>query len=294
MRCSIGVILATAMASFAFQSCQKQREKAPEASVVPSADGVPIAYDVHGSGKPALVFVHGWCCNKTYWDAQVSSFASMYTVVTIDLAGHGESGHGRKRYTVEAFGEDVAAVVNKLNLERVVLVGHSMGGAVILEAARRLPKRVIGLIGVDTYQNLEESNTPERVEEFLKPMREDFHKAAVDFVRGYLFRPTTDSALVEKVVLDISSASPEVGVSALHELLLYDAKPALEEVRVPIRSINTDGYPTDVEAGRRLAASFDVTVIPGLSHYVMMEAPEDFNRILEQDVKTLGGTDGGD
>ena len=81
-----------------------------------SADGLSIAYRVEGNGNPTLVFIPGVSCDKSYWDPQVSHFAQKYRVVAIDLAGQGESGLNRERWTMEAFGEDVAAVVNHLNL----------------------------------------------------------------------------------------------------------------------------------------------------------------------------------
>jgi pimeloyl-ACP methyl ester carboxylesterase len=121
------------------------------ATTVHSADGVPIAYEVHGQGSPALVLVHGWSCDRGYWKEQIEYLAPQYQLVLVDLAGHGASGLGRKDYTMAAFGEDVAAVVDRLGLKSVVLVGHSMGGDVVVEAARRLQGRVIGLVWVDDY-----------------------------------------------------------------------------------------------------------------------------------------------
>src|SRR5512145_3174567 len=97
-----------------------------------SADGVPIVFEDQGHG-PALVFVHGWSCDRTHWASQVPAFETHHRVVTIDLAGHGESGRGRAAWTIEAFADDVVAVVNALALERLVFVGHSMGGDVIVE-----------------------------------------------------------------------------------------------------------------------------------------------------------------
>jgi len=120
-----------------------------------SADNVAISYLVQGRGKPTLVFVHGSCCNKSFWKFQVPHFAKQYKVVTIDLAGHGDSGPGRKNYTIEAFGDDVVAVVEKLQSDEVILVGHSLGGPVIIEAARRIPGIVIGCVAVDTLHDIE-------------------------------------------------------------------------------------------------------------------------------------------
>ncbi len=121
---------------------------------VRSSDGVLISYEVTGIGDSTLVFVHGWCCDKSYWKLQVPHFARKHRVVTIDLAGHGESGLERDKCTMAAFGEDVAAVVNPLAIERVVLIGHSMGGHVILEAAKHIPKSVLGIVGVDTFDDV--------------------------------------------------------------------------------------------------------------------------------------------
>ncbi len=96
--------------------------------VAASADGIPLAYEVHGTGRPALVFVHGWSCDRRYWSKQIDYFAQRYQVVVLDLAGHGESGLGRRAWTIPAFGQDVVAVVEKLGLKEAVLIGHSMGG----------------------------------------------------------------------------------------------------------------------------------------------------------------------
>ena len=121
--------------------------------VATAPDGVSIAYTVSGEGSPALVFVHGWMCDQTYWTAQAASFSTTHTVVTIDLAGHGESGMEREGWPLIAFGADVEAVVEGLDLDRVILIGHSMGGPVVLEAARLMLERVIGVVGVDTLQD---------------------------------------------------------------------------------------------------------------------------------------------
>ncbi len=72
--------------------------------IAASKDGVPISFEVHGSGEPTLVFVHGWSCDSRYWREQVPALSPKHRVVVLDLAGHGHSGAGRKRYTTAAFG----------------------------------------------------------------------------------------------------------------------------------------------------------------------------------------------
>lgn len=254
-----------------------------------SADGVPISFQVKGSGSPALVFIHGWCCDKSYWDAQVAHFSKKHKVVAIDLAGHGESGLGRKAWTMAAFGEDVMAVADKLGLDRMVLIGHSMGGAVILEAARRMPERVIGLVGADTFHEVETKWIQDQVDEWLASFRADFATATADLVRT-MFTPASDSALVEKIATDMSAAPAEVGLGALEGLLDFrnnEITRALREVKIPVRCINSEMYPTDIEAGRRHASSFEVLLMPGVGHFVMIEDPKTFNRLLEEAVSVF-------
>ncbi len=268
--------------------CTKQEEK--PAIIVDSAisaDGNAIHYQVQGQGKPALIFIHGWCCDRSYWDAQFPYFAQKYEVVAIDLAGHGESGLDRKEWTMRAFGEDVVAVVNKLNLEQVVLVGHSMGGLVILEAARRMPKRVIGLVGVDTLQNFEDKLTQEQIDDWFAPLRSNFVETTRNFVRT-MFTPNSDPALVEKIATDMSSAPQEVGLGALEGYVDFhndEIIQVLQEVQAPITCINSDKYPTNVETNQRYAPSFQAKIMSGAGHFNMIEDPETFNRLLEETVQ---------
>jgi pimeloyl-ACP methyl ester carboxylesterase len=252
-----------------------------------STDGISIAYEVRGEGEPALVFVHGWCCDRTYWEAQLPQFAEKYKVVAIDLAGHGESGLDRKEWTMGAFGEDVVAVVNKLNLEQVVLIGHSMGGFVILEAGSKIPKRVLGLVGVDTLNDFEEKLTQEQIDNWIAPLRADFIESISNIVRT-MFTSEADSTLVEKIATNMSSESPTVGLGALEGYLDFQNNEiirVLKEVKAPITCINADKYPTNVETNQRYAPSFKAKIMPGIGHFVMIEDPEAFNRLLEETIQ---------
>lgn len=265
--------------SFAYGSAKKMTVK--------SADGIPIAYQVQGKGDITLVFVHCWCCNKGFWDAQVPYFSKHYQVVAVDLAGHGESGSNRKEWTMPAYGHDVAAVVKELKLKKVILIGHSMGGPVIVEAARLLPKQVIGLVGVDTLANVEFKYTKEQRDLFLAPMRKDFAKGTENFLRMWMFTPKTDAKLIEKIVKVMSSAPPEVGIQSFEGMFKQDLVAVLKEIKVPIRCINADKFPINVEAGKRHAVSFEVKIMKGVGHFLHMEDPETFNRLLEETVKEL-------
>lgn len=247
-----------------------------------SADGVSIHFEVEGLGDPPIVFVHGWACDLTYWRAQMDPFSTDHLVAALDLAGHGRSGLGRSAWTMEAFGQDVAAVIRKLDLHDVVLVGHSMGGTVILEAAREVPGRVGLLVAVDTFFDVEQRLGREQVRQFLTPFRSDYRAAVRSYLEDNMFGPQTDPALKEAIVTDMSQAAPDVALGALEYLLTYDTPAALARVRMPIRCINSDKYVTRTELARKHAASFDVVHMSGVGHFLMMEKPEDFNRLLAQ------------
>ena len=248
---------------------------------VTSADGTSIVYDVAGDGPTALVLVHGWSCDRTYWDSQVGEFSVDHRVVRLDLAGHGASGAERRDYSIAGFGADVAAVVDALALKRVVLVGHSMGGDVIMEAAKLLPGRVAGLIWVDTYKSLPVSRTEAELRNIIAPFRQDFRGTTEGRVRG-MFPGGADTALVARIASDMASASPEIALSALESALRYahEIPASLRTLRIPVLAINPDNSPTD-EASLR-THGVEPIIVPGVGHFLMIEAPVQFNSVLRQ------------
>jgi len=251
-----------------------------------SPDSISLSYTVQGKGEPALVFVHCWSCDKSYWKNQVPYFEKNYTVVTLDLAGHGDSGLGRKNWTIESFGADVAAVVKALDLNRVILIGHSMGGPVIIEAARLMPDRVIGLVGVDTFRDFAQKFPEDQQKAFLDPLTANFQGTTDRFVRS-MFPDNADSALVAGIAADMASEPTEVGIGAMKSIINYDPVPALKELKIPIRCINADKWPTNVEGNKKLAYSFEVKFMPGRGHFVHLEDPATFNELLAETIQEL-------
>lgn len=255
-----------------------------------SQDGVPIAYEQYGAGEPTLVFVHGWSCDSRYWRAQIDHFAKKYRVVVLDLAGHGHSGLTRYRYTMQAFGQDVRAVVEAVGGKTVILVGHSMGGQVIAEAARLMPDRVIGLIGVDTFDNIEYPLTRKELEQMIAPLVDDFQVGTRDFVAG-MIRPDTDPRIRDWILADMSSAPPWVALSALEEMMQQyiagDAAKIFEQIKAPVVCVSGDLWPINAEANRRHMQSFEAVVVPNADHFLMLDRPYAFNQGLEQAVHTI-------
>ncbi len=253
---------------------------------VSSADGVSIAYHIEGEGDPALVFIHGWSCDRSYWRYQAQHFAKTHTVVTIDLAGHGASGGGRSSWSIPAFGADVAAVINEEDLSKVILIGHSMGGEVSLEAARACADKILGIVGVDTFQDFNDVYTKEQAEQFVAPFRTDFRAAADPFVRA-MFAWGADPLLVDRTAKAMSSAPQAVAVASLEALCAYRPAEALKSIRLPIRCINSDKIATNVPGNRRLAPAFDVRIMPGLGHFLQLEDPSTFNRLLDETIADI-------
>ena len=258
--------------------------------VVKSADGVPISYEVYGSGEPTLVFVHGWNCDARYWREQIPFFSKKHRVVVLDLAGHGHSGLSRTKYTMAAFGEDVKAAAETAGAGRVILIGHSMGGSVIAEAARLMPARVIGLIGVDTLENVEYPLTQEEFVKMTAPLREDFQAGSRGFV-GQMLSTNTVAQLREWILSDMSAASPAVAMSAMDEMMGQfisgEAAKVFEQVRVPVMSVNGSLWPINYEANRRHMLSYDAIVLTNADHFLMMNRPAEFNAALEEAVERL-------
>ncbi|MBI2927457.1 MAG: alpha/beta fold hydrolase [Verrucomicrobia bacterium] len=264
------------------QGHRGQRSSETSVGMAVSSDGVPIGCEVAGRGGTALVFIHGWACDRSFWRAQMDYFAPHYRVVAIDLAGHGESGTARRDWTIERFGDDVCAVIEKLGLRRVVLVGHSMGGSVALEAARHTHAQVLGVVGIDAFHDVEMQLSPEQIDQMAAPFRTDFAAALSQYARANFFTTNADPAFVERIVGQMAATAPEAGLGAGRALFQYDARPALRELRIPIYCLISDRMPTNVEAAKRCAYSFDLVLLRGRGHFLMMEDAPTVNRLLAE------------
>jgi len=261
-----------------------------------SKDGTPISYEVHGTGEPTLVFVHGWSCDARYWREQVPYFSEKHRVVTLDLAGHGHSGMSRKNYTMKAFGDDVRAVTAAGAGSKVILVGHSMGGSVIAEAARLMPGRVIGLIGIDNLENIEYRMTPEEFQMMVAPLENNFREGSRQFV-GAMIASGTDPQLREWILSDVSAAPARIALSAMKEMMTQyttgEAAKVFEEIPIPVITVNTGLWPINYEANRRHMLSYNATILNKTDHFLMMDHPQEFNKALEKAILMLSKDDGG-
>ena len=277
---SLTIIIFFLISSFLSASTKYQSK------TILSFDETPIFFQHSGAGDISIVFIHGWSCDGSYWENQMDYFGKQYRVVAVDLAGHGSSGTERKDYTIQSFALDVKAVVENLNLEKVILVGHSMGGAVILEAAKLLGNKVVCLVGADTYQNFTEKFPEDLRNKFVDEFKINFVEHTKDFVKK-MFPESADSAIVETISKDMSSAPSEVAISAMKNLFDYDPIETLKNIDAPIVSINSDFWPTNVEANRTAAKNFRLKIMGNVGHFVMIEDPETFNSLLSETIDNV-------
>lgn len=255
---------------------------------------VAIAYNLSGKADTALVFVHGWCINKEYWKAQQDYFDKRFKVVAIDMGGHGESGHNRNSWTVNDFANDVAAVIDSLQLQKVILIGHSMGGEVTLETALKMPGKIIGFIGIDNLSDFKSSFSTEEkkgMDEFIAAMHTDYKNTAGAFSKANLFPENyADTTSVNRVLKDIENADSAVAIAALSGLIDYSATEGnrMAQLKLPLHLIMAYRTPVNDSTLRLYCKKgYSVKKIPGVGHYPMIEQSGVFNTLLEETVNEI-------
>jgi pimeloyl-ACP methyl ester carboxylesterase len=253
-----------------------------------SPDNVHIEYHLYGGGDPAVLLVHGWACDENYWHAQIDALKAHYTVVTLNLAGHGASGANRNDWSIANYAQDVAAVARQLPNRQLVLVGHSMGAAVALAAIPVIGERVIGVVAVEALRSVGAPPLAARdIEQRVAPFQADFVGATRNLVSTSLFEHGADAALVQKVAYNMSLRSPAVAVPSLRSLLSMDLEGLLPAIHVPVYAINSDLLPTDAARIRRSLPDFHLAVLDHTGHFLMLEDPARFNALLLQDLAAI-------
>lgn len=263
-------------------------DEKPVEATTKAPDGVPIAYDARGKGDVALVFIHGWCGDRSFWREQLDVFRDRYRVVALDLGGHGASGKERAEWTADALAGDVEAVVKALDVKRAILVGHSMGGPISCIAAKRMPDRVVAVVGVDTLHNVEFTWPEEQRKQFLAAMEADFEGTTDGFLKGTL-PAGTDPALAKYLKDKVVGTDRKCALAVMRALSGFDQKAALAGAKVPVRCINAApgtpfAMPTATDANRKYA-DFDVVLMEGVGHFPMLEKPKEFNEKLAEQLR---------
>ena len=247
-----------------------------------------------GRGAPPLLFVHGFGCSLEDWKAQFEFFAKTNEVVACDLRGHGATPGRAQECSIEHYGGDVAALASNLELSNSLLVGHSMGCRVVLEAARLLAERVAGLVLIDGSRLA--SGDPDAAERAAQ--------AAIDQA-GYgafaenLFRQMFfDHGPRAKAVVARGVRQTEtIGAALWARMARWDAAQmdgAFAAVRAPLMVIqtttrNAELKRTPLKAGesspwldyvKSKVPGARIEVIAGLGHFPQLEAPQRVNQLI--------------
>jgi pimeloyl-ACP methyl ester carboxylesterase len=285
------LVLLAALVLWAGAACGSDRG-APVTTVatVAAPDGVPIAYEARGRGEPALVFIHCWACDRSFWRGQIDSLATDHRVIALDLPGHGASGRARTEWSIPGLGADVAALVTALELPRVILVGHSMGAPVALAAAARLRGRVAGIVCVDALHDVELRVEDRMIAPMLAGFERDYPATMTAAVRG-MFAGSADTASANWVLEKALAADTGVALALMRTYPSLDFVALLADAGAPVRCINAAPRgPTSLEtktASNRKYGDFDAVLMEGVGHYLQLERPGEFNAKLREILATF-------
>lgn len=256
--------------------------------VVISPDGVEIRFDRLGEGRPALVFIHGWANDRSVWAAQAVHFSSNYEVVNIDLPSFGKSGKNRQHFTIEAFGEDVASVIEGLGLDEVVLIGFSMGATVAIEAATNIPEHVVGVVIVEEMHNIEAVPPPSAFDDIEEFYMDVITNPTNEKLVSNGFYINNQETTYQRVLSMVQVPSRDGWRESLRDLFRWlneDCVESLGQLQVPLVAINAAMQPTNVEAFQKHVPSFQAKIVSDAGHLIMWDAPEEFDRLLAESIE---------
>jgi len=259
------------------------KDKKPSHPVVTN-DAVNIVYTDTGTGDTTLLFVHGWAINKEYWNDQVSFFSDRYRVVTVDLPGFGRSGTNRKDWSVINYGKDLTAVIDSLGLRNVVLVGHSMSGAIVLEAALQNRDKVIRVIGIDNFKSYgQHMDSASRVElaGIYREMRSNYRNTITQYANQALFSDSTSAADRKRILGDFSKTDSVIAVNVMETGDGYAMDSSIRLYNEPVYLVNSDSSPNDTASFISHHIPYRLFTIHATGHYPMIEKPAAFNQLLQ-------------
>ena len=247
-----------------------------------SDDGVMINYYIKGNEKKALVFIHGYSCSSEYWWPQLEYFSKDHTVIAVDIAGHGKSGLNRQEYSMDAFGNDVTSVIEHLDLEEVVLIGHSMGGPVIVKAANKLGVKTRLIVGVDTFHDLSTEGIGGFARTAVNTMFKLFYESMTEDSIDDFFIDKTDEDLARWIRNDALKSPKHISQGTLDALLTMNYPESLRELSIPIVALNARTFrETKLDSNMNTYKNLQIEFMEDVGHFIMLERPVEFNNWLE-------------
>ena len=239
-----------------------------------------IYFEDGGKGGLPVVFIHSLAGNTSQWRAQLAHLRPNRRAVAIDVRGHGRSAPpADENYTIVSMAEDVKAVVNELGLERVILVGHSMGGLVAAAYAGRYPGQVAGVLFVDPSGDGRQVPQQE-VQGLMGALASDNYPAVIE---GY-WREILEGATEETkaaVMQDLRQTPKETVLGVMEDLFKYNPVPALERYGGPRLSVISpfNEMPFSLH---NLVHDLPHKLMTEVSHWLQMDKPAEFNQIMDE------------
>ena len=250
-----------------------------------------IAYEARGAEGNAIIFVHGWSADRSSWHQQMHGLETGRRLVAVDLIGHGESDAPETEYSKSLFAESVAAVMDDLDIERAILVGHSMGVTVARQFYRLYPDRVEALVAVDGAMI---PMSPERLDQMMAPLRRSDYKEVMETMMEQM------SAVAPGLSTEDAEHLKAVTLSTPQHVLLGSAeasrdpevwKPDPIEVPLLVLMAKNPFSPVPLDENqalvRRVASRLEYHEWEGVSHLLTMERPDEFNALLAAFVKRV-------
>jgi len=260
------------------------------------AGNARINIDDGGEGGLPVVFVHSLGGNAQQWSMQIKHLREKRRAVAFDLPGHGLSDPpSNGDYLAETLAEDIDIVARSLNLDQFVLVGHSLGASISIAYAGENPHRVKGLLLVDPSGD-GRALPREIIDPFLAALQStDYSHTIGDYWRTLLVG--SGQRVTERVMKDLYATPSDVVAAAFRDGLLFDPVTMLQRYSGPKLSVisHLNDAPFSLH---NLVSDLPFIKISGTGHWLQMDRPEEFNRIMDQFLspldkreKSFGGRD---
>jgi pimeloyl-ACP methyl ester carboxylesterase len=254
-------------------------------------DGVRVHYESYGKGGEALIFIHGWACDLTFWRGQEALYnRPNRRALLIDLPGHGSSDKPYRAYPIEFFARAVDAVMRDAQIERGVLIGHSLGGPIAYAFLREFPEKASALVLVDAFVSRHMAGPADRAAtaaHFAK-VAHSLQGPAGD--RNFAervescFAAQTPASLRAEIRAKMAATPKHVRIAALSSISSLPPPPDDLTFDLPAIAIQSTepGTQARFELMRSIFPRMQLHSWEGAGHFLMLEDPQRFNDEVEQ------------
>ena len=191
-------------------------------------------FKVEGNGRP-LVFIHGLSDSLFDWEFLASHLKRDYQIIRMDLRGHGESYLGNDEVNIDLYVDDLKNLLNDLNLDKVDLIGFSLGGAVALDFSLKYPENVSSLVLMSSFSKSDEylTNIFTQFKDALKNSFEDFYDLILPMVLCPEVIDDNREALDQIREFASKTANTDAYIKAVDACMEFDVDDSISKIEVP-------------------------------------------------------------